>query len=52
MDLAVSICDAKAALNLFLNNRFEEAIKRMEPWLVLIYSLCLLYTKILNESSL
>ncbi|KAF6024743.1 hypothetical protein EB796_016951 [Bugula neritina] len=33
MDLAVSICDAKAALNLFLNNRFEEAIKRMEPWI-------------------
>ena len=32
MDLSVSICDAKTALNLFLSNRFEEAIKRMEPW--------------------
>lgn len=40
MDLAVSICDARTALNLFLNNRFEEAIKRMEPWYIINLSLC------------
>ncbi|XP_067928838.1 tetratricopeptide repeat protein 39B-like [Watersipora subatra] len=32
MDLSMSICDAQTALNLFLNNKFEEAIRRMAPW--------------------
>lgn len=34
MDLSVSVCDAKVALNLFLNNKFEEAMERMKPWYV------------------
>lgn len=32
MDLASSIEEARIALNLFLNNRFEMAKAKMEPW--------------------
>ncbi|KAK2164553.1 hypothetical protein LSH36_62g07003 [Paralvinella palmiformis] len=32
MDLDSAIADTMTALNLFLNNKFEEAKRRMEPW--------------------
>ena len=32
MDIHAAIEDTMVNLNLFLNNRFAEAKKRMEPW--------------------
>lgn len=32
MDLSTAIEETRVALNLFLNNRFELAKEKMEPW--------------------
>ena len=34
MDLDAAIADVIVSMNLFLNNKFEDAKNRLEPWYV------------------